>query len=96
MNKPKTLLGFPIKEVDDLPTIEPDSIKFGGPFEDKIVAIGDIVGKTYEPSAVMCLIEKGINEILDRTDGRLKTIKINSSIHARDYDALTIRIVGKL
>jgi len=94
--KNKTLFGFPIKEVDGI-SMETDSIKLGGPLVDtKIVAVGDIVGKTYEPSIIMNYIEKGVNEILKKTNGRLRTIKINSSLHMRDYDALTIRIVGRV
>ena len=60
----------------------------------KIIFIRDIIENKTEPSKIIETIEDGINKILQQVDSDLKTIKINSSITVRDYDALTIRIIG--
>ena len=61
----------------------------------KVVAIRDILNTKPDSWLVIKAIETGVNEILEKTKGKLKSIKINSSIHVRDYEAFTIRVIGE-
>ena len=46
----------------------------------------------WEPREITTIIEKCVNEILDKH--HIKRIEIATSLHQQDYDALTIRVIG--
>jgi len=60
----------------------------------KIIEIGVINGTKYEPHAVITVVERCVNEILKKADGKLAEIEIATSVHQQDKDGLTIRVIG--
>ena len=64
--------------------------------KEKLLSIFEIKGLKPDSYKIVYGIEHCINEILDKTDKPLKKIKINTSIHQQDYDALTIRVIAHI